>query len=468
MADVLNPSAQEKYIAANRQDYAEIYPELHFLGAEDIPASEAYRAAILADLEGKVSAICNGSKLYSNKLSPGCKLCSEGKWSCLFINGKCNCDCFYCPTSQDEIGLPTTNNLTFRLPSDYAAYLETFGFGGMSLSGGEPLLTPGRCLGFLKTAKQQLGDKLHTWLYTNGSLVTSDILKQLRDAGLDEIRFDIGAINYSTAKAALAVGIIPNVTVEIPAVPEKLELMQERLIEMNDLGINFLNLHQLRLTAYNFPKLKQRDYTYVHGERITVLESELTALQLIRHGLEQNLELGINYCSFVYKNRYQRAAARGRGSALSGKHYEELTEAGYLRTLVVRSGGSDLAQLVSGLPLDDNQGWELSPQQDLLFCTAQILEQLPTSGLELCVSYAETPVLDQVSYRYPFRELRLPSNRKMVIERRKLVEITLREEQIGRFVHILKDNDRTATNELEQWQQIERYEQLPKGLQAYF
>ncbi len=468
MADVLSPSAQKNYIAANRRDYAEIYTELRFLKADEIPTTEAFRAGILADLEGKVRSVCNGSKLYSNRLSPGCKLCSEGQWSCLFINGKCNCDCFYCPTSQDEIGLPTTNNLTFRLPSDYAAYLETFGFGGMSLSGGEPLLTPGRCLGFLDTAKKHLGDKLHTWLYTNGSLVTSDILKQLRDAGLDEIRFDIGAINYSTAKAALAVGIIPNVTVEIPAVPEKLELMQERLIEMNDLGINFLNLHQLRLTTYNFPKLKQRDYTYVHGERITVLESELTALQLIRHGLEQNLELGINYCSFVYKNRYQRAAARGRGSSLSGKHYEELTEAGYLRTLVARSTGADLVRLTANLPQGDDQGWELSPHQDLLFCTGQVLEQLPTSGLELNVSYAETPVLDQVSYRYPFRELRLPSNRKMVIERRKLAEVTLKENEIGRFARILKGNDHTAANELEQWQDIERFEQLPKGLQTYF
>ncbi len=38
---------------------------------------------------------------------------------------------------------------------------------------------------------------MHVWLYTNGTLATVDILTQLRDAGLDEIRFDIGATDYN-------------------------------------------------------------------------------------------------------------------------------------------------------------------------------------------------------------------------------------------------------------------------------
>ena len=42
------------------------------------------------------------TKPYYKSISPGCQICGEGKWSCLFITNKCNANCFYCPTSQNE------------------------------------------------------------------------------------------------------------------------------------------------------------------------------------------------------------------------------------------------------------------------------------------------------------------------------------------------------------------------------
>ena len=73
---------------------------------------------------------CGGTKLDCTALSPGCRICAEGGWSCLFISGRCNCRCFYCPTSHEEIGLPAPNTVEFRTPADYVAYLERFGFSG--------------------------------------------------------------------------------------------------------------------------------------------------------------------------------------------------------------------------------------------------------------------------------------------------------------------------------------------------
>ena len=69
-----------------------------------------------------------GTKPHIGSLSPGCRICGEGGWSCLFINGKCNCRCFYCPSPQDETGVPTTHRVAFARPADYAAYLDRFGF----------------------------------------------------------------------------------------------------------------------------------------------------------------------------------------------------------------------------------------------------------------------------------------------------------------------------------------------------
>ena len=147
-------------------------------------------------------------------------------------------------------------------------------------------MTPDLTLDYMSAVRKRCGDDVHLWLYTNGTLLTADLCSRLRDAGLDEIRFDLGAVRYHLKKLRLAVGCIPTVTVEIPAVPEDEELLKRKMVEMAGAGVNHLNLHQIRLTPYNLGPLTARGYTFLHGEKVTVLESELSALRTVRFGLE--------------------------------------------------------------------------------------------------------------------------------------------------------------------------------------
>ena len=276
---------------------------------------------------------CCDTKVDSRRLSPGCRTCANGAWSCLFINGRCNASCFYCPTSQDETDGPLSNGIPFESPEDYAEYVALFGFTGVSISGGEPLLTLDRSLDYIAAVRRRCGDAVHLWMYTNGVLLTRDMASALADAGLAEIRFDIGATRYDLSKLRLAVGVIPTITVEIPAVPEEEALMRGKLVEMAAAGVQHLNLHQMRLTPHNLRHLANRAYTFVHGEKVTVLESELMALRLIRYGIEQGIDLPINYCSFPYKRRFQHAAARRRGLPYIQGPDDTITDVGYLRSL---------------------------------------------------------------------------------------------------------------------------------------
>ncbi len=457
-------------ITSNREDYSEIYNELSFPDAAAVSKASMLREQLLGDIAITGHSCNGGTKIYSGALSPGCKLCSEGSWSCLFINGRCNRSCFYCPTSQDEIGLPTTNNVNFRSPADYVAYLEQFNFRGMSLSGGEPTLTPGRCLAFLTAAKRKLGGNLHSWLYTNGSLITPELLLKLRDAGLDEIRFDIGALDYVLDKAALAVGIIPTVTVEIPAIPEKIELMKEKLVEMADLGIKHLNLHQLRLTNYNYKRLKGRPYTYLHGEKVTVLESELTALELIRHGLEHHIELPINYCSFVYKHRYQRAAARGRGTELFQQGWETRTSSGYIRNLQLRGPAEHLQKQAKILEQVNPEKtlWQLSRNSEQLLFAAQLSGSISCGTCELQVTYSDAPVKEHMSYRFPFRDIKLPSGRKVCSERVPAKGLLLQPADADEYLAWLRHEGDDSLAENHPATPLIGFEQLSQGLQDYF
>ena len=324
---------QKMAIAANRREYGRHYDFLEFPGSGQAAAAQGERKELLAWLQENAEFGCADTKVDCRRLSPGCRTCAAGGWSCLFINGRCNASCFYCPTSQDDTGDPLTNGIPFATPEDYAEYVARFGFTGASISGGEPLLTLDRTLAYLDAVRRRCGDTVHLWLYTNGTLLTREIVGELRSAGLDEVRFDIGATNYNLSKLHLAVGVIPTVTVEIPTVPEDEELLREKLTEMAQSGVQHLNLHQLRLTPHNLRHLANRAYTFVHGESVTVLESELAALRLVRQAIEQGIDLPVNYCSFPYKRRFQHAAARRRGIPFVRADHEAVTEAGYLRSL---------------------------------------------------------------------------------------------------------------------------------------
>lgn len=339
-------------------------------------SAHAERAKLLAWLRDNAEFSCCDTKVDSRRLSPGCLTCAQGGWSCLFINGRCNASCFYCPTSQDETDGPISNGIPFATPEDYAEYVALFGFTGASISGGEPLLTLDRTLAYIAAVRRRCGNAVHLWMYTNGVLLTRDIASALADAGLNEIRFDIGATGYNLTKLRLAVGVISTVTVEIPTVPEEEELLREKLVEMAAAGVQHLNLHQMRLTPYNLRHLAGRAYTFVHGEKVTVLESELTALRLVRYGIEQRIDLPINYCSFPYKRRFQHAAARRRGIPYIQGEHDTVTDVGYMRSL-----SSGHVQYFEAVTLPDGSNRQSQFYMSLPSGRRIVVEKRPVSPL---------------------------------------------------------------------------------------
>jgi len=204
------------------------------------------------------------------------------------------------------------------------------GFSGVSISGGEPLLTPDLTLAYLSAVRKRCGDNVHLWLYTNGTLLTADLCSRLKDAGLDEIRFDLGAVRYHLKNCAWR-GLHPDGNGGNSGVPEGRRTAERKMVEMAESGVNHLNLHQMRLTPYKLRPVDGAGYTFLHGEKVTLLESELCALRMVRFGLTQGIPLPVNYCSFPYKRRFQHAAARRRAAMTVCVSGETVTEPGYLR-----------------------------------------------------------------------------------------------------------------------------------------
>lgn len=465
-------SYRNRLIEANRREYATDYEDLRWLSIDEALAAEKRRAGILSDLQGRVKFGCRDTKLDCARLSSGCEICGQGLWSCLFINGKCNCRCFYCPTEQSGVDVPTTQTVQFSKPSDYADYIEKFRFRGVSISGGEPLLTFERSLSYLAAVKKKFGAGIYAWLYTNGTLATRDMLSRLRDAGLDEIRFDIGAVQYCLEKAASAVGIIPRVAVEIPAVPEDSELMKAKIVEMANAGIDFLNLHQLRLTPHNFNQVVRRNYTFLHGEKVTVLESELAALELIRFARGRRIDLPVNYCSFVYKDRFQKAGARRRSAAWTKKSHEDVTENGYIRALCLKGDPNALQMQASRFQAAgcDKTLWSVSG--DRLYFSARLWHLVDFNGLEVRVSYFEARILPSMTYRNFFVPVSLNREKQVVVEKmRASRELTLSgEDRIFFETQFVHDERKTGMDQIDSsnGSEIQSFESVVSGLQAYF
>ena len=458
----------------NIQEFGDLYPRLSFAGEKALLEADKRRRDILQELASSVSIGCHGTKLDMADLSPGCRICVKGSWSCLFINGKCNGKCFYCPTSQNEVGQPTTNTVSFSDSKDYVAYLRLFDFEGASISGGEPLLTLDKSAGFIRAIKRHFGEKIHVWLYTNGILADSEVMKRLADAGLDEIRFDIGATGYSIRQLKHAVGVIPTVTVEIPAIPEERERMEGLLSVLYDCGVQHLNLHQLRLTPYNFEKLVSRGYRFLHGKKVTVLDSEMTALELLLYKERNNIKLPINYCSFPYKNRFQTLAARLRNAPFIKKDYESLTENGFIRTLILSGNQEILAQL---LTIFDQSGynhllWNLSSPEKL-HIHSDLLPLVDFKNLNLQISYSAAYQRPTAGYHNPFSKVTVTKKKTIFVERETYPQrFMCSSEQAYSFLDVLAATGKSRVSQNCETvylpEEIYDFENIPTGLSEYY
>lgn len=410
-------------ISRIKEEYADAYDSMTWLTTESADAASRVRENLITQIfehQGKGPEWrFSQTKLFTHGISPGCRLCGSGDWSCLFINGICNARCFYCPSTQNQKGQPMTSSLEFKTPNDYVDYVRAFGIRAVSFSGGEPLMTFERVVQYLKALRAKITDPLYIWMYTNGLLVTEDKLKILADNGLDEIRFDISADHYRLDALKKAKKIIPCVTVEIPAIPEDLENTRQVIKQLYNEGVDYLNLHQLRCTPFNLSRLVKRGYTFVHGPKATVLETELTALELMRDALETNIALPINYCSFAFRHQFQRAGALTRNALLVKSPYQDITATGHIRILGITGEKPAILAVHHHLlsQAKDAELWHLAKTGDQLFFSAALWPCINFFGVTLTVSYTATSLKSSVSFKHSFREISLNRKKKVVIEK---------------------------------------------------
>ena len=181
-------------------------------------------------------------------LSKGCQLCQQGKWLCIFLTYECNAGCHFCPVpiSDDRVHSAFGDSKETVL-----SYLNNSDIEGISFSGGDPFLVFDRLIDWFGYFKNRLPE-LYYWVYTSGINADAQRLKQLSSAGMNEIRFNIAATGYLSAKILekirIARDLFPFVSVEIPSIHADFTLLAQALEVLDKTGIDYLNLHDYILS----------------------------------------------------------------------------------------------------------------------------------------------------------------------------------------------------------------------------
>jgi len=267
------------------------------------------------EIEG-VHVEADGEIVYLGGLSPGCRTCKDGTWDCIFTTMRCNLNCEFC-YSPHAIPREYAGSVFGATPAQIAGNYARTHVTGVSFSGGEPFTDTPKLLEWAAWFKSRYPGKYY-WVYTNGLLAGEEALRQLGDLGVDEMRFNAAATGYDhptvMKNIAAAARFIPNVTVEIPAIPEHATKLLACLADRSAASVRFLNLHELiyepGTNSASMPGARQPIVT-ADGHRSEInSHSRALTLAVMARVRQEHLPLSVNDCSMQSKLRQLRGRQR--------------------------------------------------------------------------------------------------------------------------------------------------------------
>jgi len=246
------------------------------------------------------------------ELPEGCRLCVKGYKTVLFITGICPRSCFYCPISEQKKNKDViyANELPLTGEQDIESLIEeaeSHDSKGAGITGGDPLSRVNRTIIFIRKLKERFGGAYHIHLYAPLENCTEERLKQLFDAGLDEIRFHPDIFENSLwDRIKLARKFSWKTGIEIPVIPEK-EKETIKLIEYLKDSIDFLNLNELEYSDTNSSNMSEKGYKTKDDLSYAIKGSYLSGMRILKH-IEKRIyktRLNAHLCTAKLKDAVQ-------------------------------------------------------------------------------------------------------------------------------------------------------------------
>jgi hypothetical protein len=263
-------------------------------------------AMLMAEIEGLKTL--ENRTLYvgdDSKFPSGCRSCLLGTGlSAIRKTNKCNIECKFCynygglddipPVGEGMWEIGGTKFYEKDMDLLLSIHKKPTGVSYVYL---EPFMEIEKYYSMIRKFRKA---QVYQHLYTNGILANEENLKALGEAGLDELRFNLGAAKCSDKvieNMRIAKKYIPKVGIETPMTPEFFETFLKKKEMILGTGIDFINCAELHLNPNNIDNYYEENlYSARQGYVSPIWSRELT-LKFMKIADVEKWDLVVHDCS---------------------------------------------------------------------------------------------------------------------------------------------------------------------------
>ncbi|MBQ8653763.1 MAG: radical SAM protein [Clostridia bacterium] len=269
-------------------------------------------AAVDQRIEGMMAQISGlktiGGRTYfvgdEKKFSRGCRSCLTGTGlSAIRKTNKCNVQCKFCYNYGELDCIPPIGEGMWDIGGTkfYEKDIDLLlSMGnrptGISYVYLEPFMEIEKYYGIIRKFHEA---GIHQHMYTNGTLCTEENLRALGEAGLDELRFNLGASNCADKvirSMALAKRYIPYVGIETPMTPELYEQFMAKKDVILATGIDFMNCAELHLNPNNIGNYEGENMYVCRQGYISPIWSHEISMRFLKMADDEQWPLAVHDC----------------------------------------------------------------------------------------------------------------------------------------------------------------------------
>lgn len=268
-------------------------------------AVEHRREAMKQDIPGLKSL--QGRTYYvgdDEKFPGGCRSCLLGTGlSAVRKTNKCNIECRFCYNygeldCQPPIGdglweIGGTKFYEDDLDLLLSIHNKPTGISYVYL---EPFMEIEKYYGVIRKFHEA---GIHQHMYTNGTLCTEENLRALAQAGLDELRFNLGGTNCADKvidNIALAKRFIKKVGIETPMTPDFFEQFQQKKERILATGLDFINCAELHLNPNNIGNYEGEPMYMTRLGYLSPVWSRDLTLRFMKQAVEESWPIAVHDC----------------------------------------------------------------------------------------------------------------------------------------------------------------------------
>lgn len=263
----------------------------------------------IADMQAQIKGLKTiGGRTWfvgnEQKFSRGCRSCLTGTGlSAIRKTNKCNVQCRFCYNYGELDCIPPIGEGLWDIGGTkfYEKDIDLLlSMGnrptGISYVYLEPFMEIEKYYGIIRKF-HEVG--IHQHMYTNGTLCTEENLRALGEAGLDELRFNLGASNCADKvirAMATAKKYIPYVGIETPMTPELWEQFMAKKDAILATGIDFMNCAELHLNPNNIGNYEGENMYCCRLGYISPIWSHEITLQMMKMADDEQWPLVVHDC----------------------------------------------------------------------------------------------------------------------------------------------------------------------------